>query len=327
MACLMSCGSVLAKEWASKEISVTTKDGIVLGATLTYPADSKPLAAIAMATGSGTQNRDEEVFGHKPFKALAENLSEAGYAVLRVDDRGYDDPEQAKSATNDIFVDDARCALGVLDSIYDRSIKKGVIGHSEGGLTAIKLAADSAVDFIVTLAAPAWRGDSIVMSQSRVAAMAATGRWDAENGQRQLLDIAMGTGSDFFRRSAIRSVINSQLGASASLPQVQAIVTKQIESLMSPWYRDFLNTNPANYIPKVRIPWLALNGEKDMQVLAENLKTINELNPSADTRLIPSLNHLFLECTSGLPSEYPTLTGDIDPGVIKLITEWMNNLK
>ncbi|MDE5934868.1 MAG: alpha/beta hydrolase, partial [Muribaculaceae bacterium] len=193
-ACLAIAVPAACRDFTEKDFTIMTVDGVEMGATI--PAPSSPKAALLLATGSGTQNRDEEIFGKKPFKTIADFLSSNGYAVLRVDDRGISAPEKARTATMQTDIDDILSSFALLDSLYP-SLPKGILGHSSGGTCAIHIGAgQNGVDFIITLAAPAWRGDSISMSQNRAIAMAVTGRWDGEQLLRKILDIAHSTAPD-----------------------------------------------------------------------------------------------------------------------------------
>lgn len=294
-----------------------------MGATLSMPS-GKPRAAIVMATGSGTQNRDEEVFGKKPFKAIADRLSANGFAVLRVDDRGLADPTEAAGATVGTYVADVAAAVAVADSIFN-DIPTGIIGHSAGGSYAIANAAHNpAVDFIVTLAAPAWSGDSLIMSQCRAMATALTGRWDGEALQARLMALAKSNLPALVARTAIVGALGESIGEMAKMPGVAEQLGGQADALLSPWYRSMLRYDPADDIRSIAKPWLALNGSKDIQVLPANLATIRELNPTAETVELPEHNHLFLPCSTGMVDEYPSLPGDISPQTLDTILAWLD---
>ena len=316
--------NVFATDYENHEVTITTSDGTELGATLTLP--QRPKAAILLVTGSGIQNRDEEIVGKTPFKTLAEALSGAGYAVLRVDDRGFRNPSDAEHATIDTDLDDARSAFIKMDSLMS-GVKKGIIGHSSGGTVAIRLgASEPKVDFIVTLAAPAWQGDSIIMSQARALATALTGRWDGEALQRELMTIAKSPTPTFMARPAMIAAMTSGMGEIAKMPQVRQQIEAQIDGILSPWYRSMLRFDPAESISAVKIPFLALNGSKDIQVLPQNLETIKQLNPQSETLLLDGHNHLFQHATTGLPQEYSTLEGDLSQETLDAIIAWLNKL-
>lgn len=323
----LACSTAMyGRDFDEREVVVVADDGVARGATLIVPdASTKPKAAIVLATGSGVQNRDEEIMGKKPFKTLAEYLSAAGYVVLRADDRGFANASDAVGATIDTDAADVAAAVALIDSIYP-SLPVGIIGHSSGGTSAVRNATghNKAVDFIVTLAGPAWSGDSIIMSQSRAIAMAAMGRWDAESLQRKLLSLAKSELPDASARISLTMAFNEHLGDAANLPNVQESLQKQISALLSPWYRSMLRYDPAVDIASVGMPWLAINGSKDSQVLPGNLDTIKALNPSADVVLMDGHNHLFQKCQTGSVQEYSTLPGDISAETLKVISDWLD---
>lgn len=319
------CFGAGSMTFTSHDLTITAPDGLTMGATITMPDSATPRGAVVLATGSGIQNRDEEVLGVKPFKRLAEYLSTHGYAVLRVDDRGLDDPTAAATAGMPVIYDDIRAAVGVMDSLC-HGVPLGVIGHSAGGNNAIRLGADDPrIDFIVTMAAPAWRGDSVIMSQARAISVAMTGSWAAEAMERRLLDIAR---SPLPRASAslmMLSLMTQEIGDMANIPGVTEQLSGQIDRMLGPWYRDMLRYDPADDITRVKVPYLAINGDRDMQVLPDNLKTIKDLNPSSDTLTVRGHNHLFEQCATGLPDEYGKGDGAPSDIVLTIITEWLDN--
>lgn len=287
-----------------REITVINpSDNAILAGTLAEPVN--PRAAIVLATGSGQQDRDESAFGHKPFKTLSDALSDAGYAVLRMDDRGAGKSKgDMTNYTTDTYVGDIHSALCALDSIYP-GIKKGVIGHSEGGLVAIMTGVrDSLCDFIVTLAAPAWSGDSIIMSQSRAMSVALTGKWDGEKTEREFLNIIKMNLPDYQTLPMLWALFTAQLGDALKFPGVQEQLDEQIKVAISPWYKRWVSINPEEFIESVSVPWLALNGDRDFQVLSGNLQTISSLNPSAKTILLKDHNHMFQETKTGMITDY-----------------------
>lgn len=316
-----------AHSFSTEEVAVQNSEaGVALAGTLTLPDKSEPKASLVLATGSGPQNRDEEVAGHCPFKVIAEFLARHGYAVLRMDDRGTGESTgDFATAINDDFTADINAGLHYISCRFP-AIPAGVLGHSEGGIIAVKNTSDPLCKFIITLAAPAWAGDSIVMSQSRALAVSLTGRWDKEADQRRLLDIVKSNLPDVQARMALSFTLNGIYGEAAKLPQTQELIEKQLVALLSPWYRDFIKYDPAADISAVDVPWLALNGDRDTQVLPGNLSTIGELNPQADTRLLAGHNHLFQHCSTGLVTEYTAITDDISEETLNAILDWLDNL-
>lgn len=323
---MLSSLSASSAAFSEREVSVANnRDGVTLAGTLTAPDTIVPRAAIVLASGSGSQNRDEEILGHRPFKVLAEYLSSRGYAVLRFDDRGIGGSTgNAQQSTTDDSARDLSAAISMLDSIYGGT-PKGIIGHSEGGITAVKCAnTDSSCHFIVTLAAPAWSGDSIVMSQTRAIAVALTGRWDGEATQRRALDIVKSPTADFIAKTLLRNELVGQLGDAANIPQAAKQVNQAVELMLSPAYRSMIRYNPKDDMSRVAVPWLALNGSRDTQVLPGNLKTIKDYNHKADTVLIEGHNHLFQPCTTGLANEYAIIASDISVETLETIAAWLD---
>ncbi len=313
-----------AEAFTSRDVTVyNDADSVCLAGTLTVPEDGKPCAAIVMVTGSGAQDRDETVFGHKPFKTIAEYLSGQGYAVLRTDDRGTGEstgtPDGVTTTSN---IRDTEASLHWLAGQYP-DVPVGLLGHSEGGQIAYRAVSDPLCRFIITLAAPAWRGDSLIMSQSRAIAMAAVGSWPGERLQRTLVSAAASDAPVFSAKVMMLSAFAESLGEQAKLPQVQAQLGMQIDGMLSPWYREFLRYDPEADIKAVSVPWLAINGSKDVQVVPGNLETISALNPMAETRLIDGLNHLFQPAKTGLPQEYAKISGDVSAEALEAIAEWL----
>ena len=304
------------------EVRVTNHSaGIVLAGTLTTPPS--PKAVCVLATGSGAQDRDETLLGHKPFKVLADSLADRGYAVLRMDDRGTGSSGGSFSgATVDDFVTDIAAGVGYVDSLF-RDIQICVIGHSEGGGIAIRLgASDKRVEMIVTLAAPAWRGDSVIMSQCREMAVRMLGHWDGEALQRQLLDIAMSDASESSVRMSLQYLLMTL--PEASIPQVREQLMASAAQMSTPYYRQMLRYDPIPDIEKVKCPWLALNGDRDVQVLCANLDTIATHAPQADTVTMVGHNHLFQHSTTGMPDEYASLHEDISIETLNTIISWLD---
>ena len=279
---------------------------INLAGTLALPEDRVPKALVVLASGSGAQNRDEEVMGQRPFKVISDTLVAYGYGVLRCDDRGVGESEgDFNTAILDDFTSDALSGVSFLRKLYPHS-KVGILGHSQGGQVAVKAASKDSVDFIVTLAAPAWKGDSLIMSQARAIAVATAGSWPNEGLQRNLLDIALSDLPPAIAKTLLYNLLAESVGSAATIPEVQTQLMEQIAPLVSPIYRDLLRYDPENDIKAVRVPWIALNGDRDLQVLVENLYTIKNLNSKAVTIVMPEHNHLFQKAVTGLMFEYPT---------------------
>lgn len=305
-------------------------ENVSLSGTLTEPRGKKPKAIIVLATGSGQQNRDEELFSHKPFKVIADRLTRNDCAVLRLDDRGIGGSTGDFSvATTDNFVTDIKSAISFLRKKYSsNNCKIGVLGHSEGGTIAIRVA-DNA-DFIITMAAPALKGDSAILSQVK-AIMTASGQGYAWNMTYPTLrrrydwvmsDIPTDSLSKLLYDDVVKTIPQYMMTT-----ELSQRINSEIRGMTSPAYREMLRYNPQKDIKAVNIPWLAMYGKKDVQVVSnENLNEIHILNPNVDTVAFDNLNHLFQNSFTGLPDEYPEITETISENVLEFITNWINEL-
>jgi pimeloyl-ACP methyl ester carboxylesterase len=311
-----------------------------------------------LVSGSGPQNRDEEILGHRPFLVLADYLTRRGIAVLRYDDRGVGDSKGSfQSATTFDFVDDARAALDFLAEQPEVDARRvGVIGHSEGAIVASILAARGAEDgqaadenskagaraaFIVLLGGPGVRGDELLLMQS-----AALGRAmgvseeqisEANRLNRELYSIAMSDGDVPTLREKVVGVMEDPIDSTSDLTEQEkdaykAQIQALADQLLSPWMRTFLALDPSDYLRKVGVPVLALDGSKDLQVPArENLAAVAAAlesagNGAATLIELEGLNHLFQHATTGLPSEYGEIRETFAPEALQRIGDWILNL-
>jgi hypothetical protein len=323
------------------------KAGIQLAGTLTYPKGKGPFPGVVLVSGSGLQNRDEEILGHKPFLVLADYLTRRGIAVLRYDDRGAGGSKGSfQSATTFDFADDAQAAVDFLarqTGIDAHHI--GVIGHSEGAIVASILAArgaedtqDAKVAFIVLLGGPGVRGDELLLMQNaalgRASGLSESQIAQANKINRELYSIAMSEGDVSTLRKKIVDTMNGVIESTPSLTAQQkeaqkAQVEAQADQLLSPWIRTFLSLDPSEYLRRVQVPVLALDGSKDLQVPAkENLAAISAAlnaagNHSATMTELEGLNHLFQHANSGLPSEYGEIEETFAPEALKQIGDWI----
>lgn len=281
--------------YTTQEVSFENKAaGAVLSGTLTWPEGydgKKPVPVVIMVSGSGLQNRDEEVFGHKPFLVLADRLARNGIASLRYDDRGTGKSTgDASKATTSDFMKDAAAGLELLRSMDGKFSRVGVIGHSEGGLIAFMLAADGMTDFIVSMAGTGVKGDTIIAGQS----------------------------NDALRRT----------GRPANVTATD--IRKQAETGGNAWLRYFVDYDPADVIASTTCPVMALNGTMDTQVRPRlNLDRIKSLLPHNAKNSIKEydgLNHLFQHCTTGFADEYGTIEETMSEDVMKDIASWINSL-
>ncbi|MEN6490951.1 MAG: alpha/beta fold hydrolase, partial [Rectinema sp.] len=332
---------------AKDVVFIDEKAGIQLAGTLTLPEGKGPFPGVVLVSGSGQQNRDEEILGHKPFLVLADYLTRRGIAVLRYDDRGAGGSKGSfQSATTFDFADDAQAAVDFLarqTGIDAHHI--GVIGHSEGAIVASILAArgaedtqDAKVAFIVLLGGPGVRGDELLLMQNaalgRASGLSESQIAQANKINRELYSIAMSEGDVSTLRKKIVDTMNGVIESTPSLTAQQkeaqkAQVEAQADQLLSPWIRTFLSLDPSEYLRRVQVPVLALDGSKDLQVPAkENLAAISAAlnaagNHSATMTELEGLNHLFQHANSGLPSEYGEIEETFAPEALKQIGDWI----
>ena len=318
------------------------KEKITLAGTLSLPSKEGNYPVAILISGSGPQNRDEEIMGHKPFLVIADHLTKNGIAVLRYDDRGTaQSTGDFNAATSKEFATDVESAISYLKTRKEINVKKiGLIGHSEGGLIAPMVAADSKdVAYIVLLAGPGIPGDEIMIKQTRLLGKAgglpdqALDKSEQMNKKvyavlKQKLDLAE-------TKKQIKVLLeedHNQAPAEQKLSDSdrEAVISRMVNSIVSPWTQFFLTYDPAPALEKVKCPVLALNGEKDLQVPPkENLEAIKNAlekggNKSFTTKELPNLNHLFQESKTGAPSEYGTIEQTFSPTALSEVTTWIN---
>ena len=315
--------------------------GITLAGTLTLPEGEGPFPAAVLISGSGPQNRDEDLLGHRPFLVLSDYLTRHGIAVLRFDDRGTGESEgDFGSATTADFATDVKAALDFLEARGEvDAAAVGLIGNSEGGLIAPMVAAERPdVAFIVLMAGPGLTGERILELQSVLIARAEGTDEDviAWNGrvQKLIFDIVKTTPDDAEAKAKIRAAIDREIGRLSEAEKEKYKVGEMntdalIRQVLSPWFRFFLTYDPAPALRKVRCPVLALDGEKDLQVPPkENLSAIAEAlkaggNDRFETVEMPELNHLFQPAETGAISEYAKIEVTIAPEALDRITRWI----
>jgi len=296
-----------------------------LAGTLTLPEQGAPFPAVILISGSGQQDRNEEIFGHKPFLVLADRLTRAGIAVLRVDDRGVGGSTgDVAGATSEDFAGDVAAGIDFLSARDDvRADRIGLVGHSEGGLIAPLVATRrDDVAFVVLLAGPGVSGAEILFDQAELLARAA-GATDAfvegnRAQQERIFAILRETADPALARQRLREVLDDDAAALAQLDQVA-----------SPWFRYFVLHDPAPILRELACPVLALNGELDLQVPCErNLAAIRAAleaggNPDFEVRAYPGLNHLFQHAATGAVAEYGEIEETIAPQALDDVTNWI----
>jgi pimeloyl-ACP methyl ester carboxylesterase len=320
---------------------------IQFGATITKPKGSGPFPAVLLISGSGPQNRDEELFGHKPFAVLADDLTKRGYLVLRVDDRGVGQTTgDFKSATSKDFADDAMAGLDYLKSLPEvDQTKMGLLGHSEGGMIAEMIAAQRKdLDFVILLAAPGEKIIDLMVNQNR-AVLQSNGvnkeTADAYVALYKPLALVLSSGGDAKAlKIAAKQIVANWLKqtpkeivlATTGIKDEQsedAFINEFYKTVSQPWFRYFLQYDPAAYVKKIGAKVLALNGDKDIQVLAKTnlagLKAALQKSPSKtyEVKELKGLNHLFQQCQKCTVGEYGQLEETIAPEVLQAIGEWL----
>lgn len=314
--------------------------GITLAGTLTTPKAKGPFPAVLLISGSGAQDRDETIFAHKPFAVIADALTKRGIAVLRVDDRGVGGSTgSTANSTTDDFAGDVLAGVAYLKSRKDIDPKSiGLIGHSEGGIIA-PLASTRSKDvaFIVLMAGTGLPGEEIVYLQGKLIA-------SAMGAPKELLDFNREVQEKMF---AIVKAEKDPKAASVKLREVvkrsveklpeedrkqaATAVEGQIGMLETPWFRYFLTYDPRPTLAKVKVPVLALVGEKDLQVppkenLSEIEKTLKEGgNRRVTIKELPGLNHLFQTCKTGSTAEYAQIEETIAPSALSLMGDWIHD--
>lgn len=315
---------------------------VTLTGTLTIPnntaAKQKRFPAVVLVSGSGQQDRDETMMGHKPFRAIAEYFAQQGIATLRYDDRGVGGSKgDLETATTYDFADDAEAMFMELRKHPKIDPKRvGIVGHSEGGAIAPMIAArNKKVAFVVMLAGQGCTGAEVLLQQNRAI-------FQLKGVEDSLIDVrirCMEAYFDAMKRvapeqydSVFKSIANTYAGHLTKKQRRTVGVLGGDAYLFAqqfrttPWWRAFLMMDPADYLPKVKCPILALSGSKDCQVIPiPNLDAIRRLakNAKLTTHLFPDKNHLFQTCTTGDVEEYSTLPEDIAPDVLELMARWI----
>ena len=308
------------------------KGSSVLTGTLTRPKGAGRFPAVVLVNGSGQQNRDAEVFGHRPFKVLADYLTRKGFVVLRYDDRGVGGSKgEVELATTVHFATDAEAAVQFLrKNAAVNTAKIGIIGHSEGGLIAPMVASeDSAVSFLVLLAPPVLRGDSLMILQNHAIGKLAglndvvLARNDRLN--RDMYDVLMEDKPDQDILANVKKQLQKMKGAPLEDKDMA-----QLNTLMYPWLRTFLKIDPAYYLKKVYVPIFAEFGGKDIQVVEnENRYALQHLGLDPDkvtVKAYPNLNHLMQTAKTGAVTEYFDNPESFNPQLMEDIGNWLLNI-
>ena len=315
--------------YREEEVSYDNKvQNVTLAATLTLPQGKGPFPGVLLITGSGPQDRDESLLGHKPFLILSDYLTRKEIAVLRADDRGTGKSTgNFGAATTADFATDVEAGVAYLKTRSEIDPHKiGLIGHSEGGIIAPMVAARNPdVAFIVMMAGSGVPGDQILPAQVQ-AMEEASGKIHEEAvkdaaHERELLALIETEKDETVLEKELKEKISGEV------PELQ--IGAQIKTLTSPWFRYFLTYDPATALRKVKCPVLAINGEKDTQVPPkQNLPAIRKALEEADNKHfeadeLPGLNHLFQTAKTGSPAEYAQIEETISPVALEKMANWI----
>ena len=306
--------------YATEEVSFTNGDAVLKG-TLTLPDNcDRKTPVLIMVTGSGLQNRDEELFGHKPFAVIADAFARAGIATLRYDDRGFGEStgDVVLCTTEDLKND----ALAGVKLLRDRFERVGVIGHSEGGTIALMLAGERQVDFAVSLAGMIVSGAETLLAQNRRAfESAGLPESEVEAFARLLSD----TFTAIRTRAPLPSADNYDITDALRKNYAAAL-----PSFRTPYMEFFLGLDLSASLSGITCPVMALNGTKDTQVQCDrNIAALEAGLPSNSRSVIRAedgLNHLFQHCVTGEVSEYKSIEETFSPQVLSEMIAWIKTL-
>ncbi len=312
---------------------------LTLAGTLTLPRSEKPSPAILLIAGSGQVDRDETIFGHKPFLVLADHLTKQGFAILRVDKRGIGQSTgNYELATTEDFASDVLAGIEYLKTRKEVDTERiGLIGHSEGGLIAPMVAVKSNdVAFIVLMASPSVTGEAILYEQE-VLISRAMGITEEQLSrqlgfQHKVLSIIKNEPDLEKAENLLRELVAKQL---ANLPKeeqqaISDVIEAQMKRCNSKWFRYFLTYDPIASLKQLKIPVLVVYGELDSQASPkQNLPVIAKIlketgNQNCKILELPKLNHFFQTCETGSILEYGKIEETIAPVVLDTLTDWIS---
>ena len=341
----LCCQAQTTNAFVSENVSFTGTDTLHYGGTLTLPKGQKRSAAVIILSGTNPQNRDGEMAGHKVFKEIAEYLSSRGIAVLRTDDRGVGETNGDYSqATTYDFATDAIAAVKYLKTRKDiKHNRIGLLGHSEGGAVAsIATARCKDVAFMISAAGLMTDGLSSVIQQNIDIVHACDipdydkSRYDEINGIMFPIAYKYADADSLVLANHLQEAYDKWSPRSDSIFKSQNAgefdhfrfpIYRYILQATSPWYRFFIRYNPADYLSKVNVPVLAINGTKDIMVNCEqnlgNVKRYLAHNKDVTTVPIEGVNHLLLPCETGTQEEYSKITSPVSPKVLEVIFQWI----
>ena len=307
--------------YAQEEVSFANGDAVLKGTLVLPEGCSRKTPVLIMITGSGLQNRDEEIYEHKPFAVIADALARAGIATLRYDDRGFGESTgDLVNCTTEDMKNDAIAGIGLLRERFDRV---GIIGHSEGGTIALMLAAEKKADFIVSLAGMVVSGKETLLWQNRVSLAAAGIPAETIDSYCKALETVFDAST-----AGMPLPSTSQLNLPAALSQNLSAVMRQ---LSMPYLKHFVTLDVRPLLGGISCPVLALNGTKDMQVEAESnlgaLRSGLPDNPCNKFETVEGVNHMFQHCQTGMTTEYRDIEETFAPEVLETLVEWFSKFK
>ncbi len=314
------------------------ENGVTLAGELTMPTDTLPKALLIFVTGSGPQDRNEDLgptIDHRPFLVLSDYLTRRGYGVLRYDDRGIGESTgDFGAATSADFAEDAQAVLQYLrQQPQFVGVPVGILGHSEGGMIAPMVAVEDSVDFLVLLAAPGIAIDSLLLDQQRAISGTVAPDEPVRRAAYRYAKLHPAQSDTAF----VGGLMDTILQLIPSLPtevrksiiEPKDFAAGYVSTLSAPWMRYFLAFDPAYYLEQVTVPVLAINGELDQQVTIGNLAAVGDAldragNQDVTLVAVAGVNHLLQPAETGSPGEYGEIEVTIDPEVLKAIVSWLD---
>lgn len=324
-----------------EEVTFTNPiDKNILAGTLTTPSNKKDFPVVVLISGSGQQNRDSEIFGHKSFWVIADDFARKGIGVLRVDDRGTGGSDGLNmNVTTQNFAGDTNTAVEFLAQKGFRNI--GLIGHSEGGIIAPMVASQNPkVKFIISMAGPGIPVEELMILQANAIAKASGASEEelksGEETNRKIYSLIKNYKGDNLT-GEVQKLFASEIQKmpkehQPDAAEIEKITLAEAKKVTIPWYIYFIKINPDTYWSQLKVPVLAINGTKDLQVISkENLAGIKASlekakNRKFETVEFPNLNHLFQEAKTGTVEEYGQLEQTIAPQVLDKMSSWILKL-
>lgn len=315
----------------TREVVVDAPDGGKLAGTLAVPKASAPAPAVLLWSGSGQQDRDETIFGHKPFLILADRLARAGFVVLRLDDRGTG-TTIGKVGTLHTEIADAGAAIDFLKAQEEVDPARiGMVAHSTGGMVAPNVALKHPVAFIVSLAGVAIPGRDLVLLQQQIAAKAAGITLPPEQvAMQKAIGEAAAGGPEKVKQVFVEiagAQMEKALGKKPTAAQIEQAIAPQLAEATQPWVLSFFSMDPREAWKKLSIPVLLVVGELDTQVPADPtiaaLEGAHASKSAVTSKKLPGLNHLFQHAKTGQVDEYIAIEESFDPATLETITTWL----